>query len=152
MSDSSMERWMDKALEFAQRAADEDEVPVGALIVQNGKQIGSGYNRRENNHNPIAHAEIEAIVDASRYLKAWRLNDCELFVTLEPCMMCLGAIQQARISAVYYGAEDPKGGALSLGYKIHCDERTNHRFDVVHLPNPQCKQILSDFFRDKRAK
>src|SRR5690349_12340440 len=118
------------ALELAEQAANEDEVPVGALIVFENRIIGRGYNRREQDQNPLAHAEILAIQEASQSLQTWRLNDCTLVVTLEPCPMCLAACQQARIKHVIYGAKDPKGGALSLGYTLHEDTRTHHRFSV----------------------
>lgn len=141
---------MQEALALAQQAAMEDEVPVGAIVLHKGSIVGRGYNRREKDDNPIAHAEMLAIQDAARSLASWRLIDCELYVTLEPCPMCLAACQQARITRVLYGAIDPKGGALSLGYPLHEDTRTNHRFSVSHEPNAQCGQVLKDFFARKR--
>jgi tRNA(adenine34) deaminase len=139
-----------EALKLADKAASEDEVPVGAVVVCDGKIIGSGYNRREQDHNPLAHAEILAIHEAAQKLKSWRLSDCQLFVTLEPCPMCLAACQQARITEVVYGAQDPKGGALSLGYALHQDPKTNHRFTVRFEETPECGKILSRFFEKKR--
>jgi len=143
--------WMEEALLLARQAAEEDEVPVGAVIFSSeGKVIAQGYNRREQEQNPIAHAEILVIQAASQATKSWRLTDCTLVVTLEPCPMCLAACQQARIVKVIYGAADPKGGALSLGYRLHEDLRTHHRFNVVHEPHSECSEILSRFFQKKR--
>ncbi len=141
---------MEEALALAAQAAAGGEVPVGAVVVLNGKVIGRGYNLRETHQRPTAHAEILAIEDAARALGSWRLIGCSLVVTLEPCPMCLAAAQQARLSEIYFGATDPKGGALSLGYKIHEDLRTNHRFKVIHLPDERCGQILKDFFAQRR--
>jgi len=143
---------MATALRLAEKAAALDEVPVGAVVIRRGKIIGRGYNLRERDQNPIAHAEIQAILKAAKKLGSWRLEDCELVVTLEPCPMCLAACQQARITTVTYGASDPKGGALSLGYNLHQDPRTHHRFRVQFLPTPECGKILSDFFKLKRSK
>jgi tRNA(adenine34) deaminase len=141
---------MEAALELAQNAAALDEVPVGAVVVHQGKIVGRGLNRREQDHNPVAHAEILAIQEAAKNLNSWRLVDCTLYVSLEPCPMCLAACQQARVTEVVYGAKDPKGGALSLGYSLHEDVRTNHRFSVKYEEDPRCGQILSDFFKNKR--
>jgi tRNA(adenine34) deaminase len=141
---------MKEALKLAEQASSEDEVPVGAVVMLSGKIVGRGYNRREQDQNPLAHAEILAIQDAAKNLKSWRLNDCELIVTLEPCPMCLAACQQARIKEVIYGAKDPKGGALSLGYSLHEDPKTNHRFTVRFEETPECGKILSQFFEKKR--
>lgn len=143
--------WMEQALFLAEKAASEDEVPVGAVIIQDGKIVGRGYNRREQDQNPIAHAEIQAIQDASRNLKSWRLLNCKLFVTLEPCPMCLAACQQARLSEVFYGAVDLKGGALSLGYRLNEDLRTHHRFQVTFFEVARCNLILKEFFQTQRS-
>ncbi len=143
--------WLTEALGLAEKAASEDEVPVGAVVVKDGQVIGRGYNRREADHNPVAHAEIQAILEASRALQSWRLTGCTLYVTLEPCPMCLAASQQARVDRLVYGAHDPKGGALSLGYELHQDSRTNHRFPVEYLEMPECGKILSRFFSRKRG-
>jgi tRNA(adenine34) deaminase len=146
----STKSWLAEALKLAHRAASEDEVPVGAVVVHDGKIIGRGYNRREQDHDPLAHAEILAIREATQALESWRLNECILVVTLEPCPMCLAACQQARIGEVYYGAKDPKGGALSLGYPMHEDPKTNHRFEVHYVEEPSCGAVLSEFFSKKR--
>lgn len=142
--------WMDQALALAHEAAARDEVPVGAVVVKDGEVVGRGYNLRETDQSPIAHAEILAIQDAARTLGSWRLMGCELFVTLEPCPMCLAACQQARVERVIYGAKDPKGGALSLGYSLHEDQRTHHRFQVAFEESVECGRILSQFFQNKR--
>ncbi len=143
---------MKEALVLAAKARAQDEVPVGAIVVLDGKVVGRGYNRREGRNDPISHAEIEAIRAAAKKVGSWRLERCELYVTLEPCPMCLAACQQARVARVAYGARDPKGGALSLGYRLHEDVRTNHRFKVDEDLRAECGAILSDFFRRKRAR
>lgn len=142
---------MNEALRLANQAQLEDEVPVGAVVVHESQIIGVGYNRREQNQDPLAHAEILAIQDASKKLGSWRLIDCSLIVTLEPCPMCLAACQQARIKEVIYGAHDKKGGALSLGYELHKDLRTHHRFEVNYQETQACSEILTHFFSKKRS-
>lgn len=141
---------MDQAIQEAEAAAREDEVPVGAVILKDGLVIASARNAREKLQSPSAHAEMIAIEMAAKKLGSWRLEGCELFVTLEPCPMCLAAAQQARIGSIVYGAQDPKGGALALGYKLHEDSRTNHRFEVRFEPDERCGKILTDFFKKKR--
>lgn len=141
---------MAEALELARKAASEDEVPVGAVVIHEGKVIGRGYNRREQKRSPLAHAEILAIEEAARALESWRLVGCTLVVTLEPCPMCLAACQQARIEQVIYAAKDSKGGALSLGYALHQDEKTHHRFEVRQEPEPEAEELLKSFFQTKR--
>ncbi len=149
--DLEYSRWMQEALLLARKAAEEDEVPVGAVVISpEGQVIGKGHNLREQEQNPLAHAEVLAIQDAAKAMKSWRLAGCLLVVTLEPCPMCLAACQQARISTVVYGASDPKGGALSLGYALHEDQRTHHRFRVIQKTEPECSLILSRFFQKKR--
>ncbi len=144
---------MQQALELAREAGQRDEVPVGALVVDaKGDIIGKGYNLRESRQSPLAHAEILAIEEAAAHLGSWRLEDCRLVVTLEPCPMCLAACQQARVSEVIYAAHDPKGGALSLGYRLNEDLRLNHRFAVTRIEEPECGEILSKFFLRKRPK
>ena len=143
--------WMGRALFLARKAASEDEVPVGAVMIHQGKVVGEGYNQREKQQSALAHAEVLAIQEASTRLKSWRLLDCILYVTLEPCPMCLAACQQARVSQVIYGAKDLKGGALSLGYSLHQDLRTNHRFQATFIETPECGQVLTDFFVKKRS-
>ena len=141
-----------EALRLAHEAAAEDEVPVGAVIVRDGVVIAQGKNTREQNQNPLGHAELSAIENASKVIGTWRLNDCDLYVTLEPCPMCLSACQQARIRKVIYGAKDEKGGAICLGYHVHANEKMNHRFEVAYEPNEECSKVLKDFFLKKRTK
>lgn len=144
-------KWMQEALEWAKKAEALDEVPIGAVIVsKEGQLIAASHNLKESCFDPIGHAECRAIQEATQKIKNWRLVDCTLYVTLEPCPMCLAACQQARIARIVYGAKDPKGGAISLDYLIHEDERLNHRFMVDYLINPECEKTLSDFFRKKR--
>lgn len=143
--------YFEKTFQLAKKAADQGEVPVGAVVVSSdGKILGKGYNRRESHSSPLAHAEWIAIEMASQKLKSWRLKDCTLYVTLEPCLMCLSICSQARIKKVIYGAQDPKSGALSLGYKIHQDRRLNHRFTVSYVPYEPGAKILKDFFKKLR--
>lgn len=151
-SNSLSAKWMESALRLAEKAKASDEVPVGAVIIHNGEILAEGFNQREGLGDPTRHAEIIAIQNAASKLGSWRLSDCTLVVTLEPCLMCLAACQQARLQKVLYGATDPKAGAISLGYHLHQDERTNHRFPVELMEHKSCGQILTDFFREKRAK
>ena len=141
----------DEALALAGKAEAQGDVPVGAVVMHEGKVIGRGFNRREADQNPTSHAEIEAIREAAQAIGSWRLIDCDLIVTLEPCPMCLAASQQARLRKVIYGAEDPKGGALSLGYRLHEDARTNHRFTVEYVKDERCSRVLKDFFKRRRS-
>jgi len=140
-----------EALKLAKEAALRGEVPVGAVVVHEGKIIGRGSNTREADQNPVGHAEIQAIQSASESLKSWRLIDCDLYVTLEPCPMCLSACQQARVRRVIYGARDEKGGALCLGFGVHDHPKLNHRFEVLYSPHAECSQVLKDFFAGRRA-
>lgn len=145
------ERWMRLALDEARAAAEEDEVPVGAIVVANGRVIGSGHNQREQLADPTAHAEMIAITQAAATLGSWRLEGCTLYVTLEPCPMCAGAILQARVPAVVWGASDPKAGAVETLYRLLEDTRLNHRVEHVgHVLADECGRILSEFFRRKR--
>ena len=142
---------MVRALQLADQAASEDEVPVGAVIVHGGRVIGSGYNQREALEDPTAHAEMIAITQAASSLASWRLEDCTLYVTLEPCPMCAGAIVQARIPRVVYGARDPKAGAVDSLFRLLDDPRLNHRAAVTGgVLADQCGLLLSEFFAAKR--
>ena len=146
------ELWMWQALDRAQQAFDEEEVPVGAIIVHNDRIIGEGYNLRETLKDPTAHAEMIAITQAADALGSWRLLDCTLYATLEPCPMCAGAIVQARIPRVVYGTDDPKGGACNTLYQITDDARLNHRASVTGgVLQQQCQTILREFFAHQRA-
>ena len=146
------DKFMRLALEEARKAENMDEVPIGAVIVKNGEVIGSGYNRRETDKNPLAHAEIMAISEAAKTLGGWRLLGCTLYVTLEPCPMCTGAIIQSRIERLVYGAKDSKGGACDSKVKLISDFSWNHKVEVTSgvLEN-ECSCILKEYFRGKRS-
>jgi len=143
--------YMLEALKEAQKAFDEDEVPVGAVVVHNGRIIGRGHNQTERLKDPTAHAEIIAITAAASFLKNWRLNGASIYVTIEPCIMCSGAIVLARIKEIVYALEDPKfGGTVSL-YQIPTDPRLNHRVEVRKGPYGDIvKEMMREFFRRKR--
>lgn len=145
------EFYMKKALEEAQKAFDADEVPVGAVIVRHGEIIAAAHNRRELSKDATAHAEMLAIRVACEKLGGWRLLDCEMYVTLEPCTMCSGAIMHARIEKLYIGAMDPKGGAAGSILNLFEDYHFNHRTEVVKgILEAECSRILKDFFKRKR--
>jgi tRNA(adenine34) deaminase len=147
------DQWMRYALQQAEIAYEQEEVPVGAIIVYAGRIIAEGYNQRETLHDPTAHAEMIAITQAAESLGTWRLLDCTLYVTLEPCPMCAGAIVQARIPTVIYGTTDPKAGACHSLFHITEDERLNHRATVMGgVMQAECRAILQQFFADQRAK
>ncbi len=144
------EYFMREALKEARKAYELNEVPVGAVIVKEGKIIARGYNKRESEKLAISHAEINAIIDASRVLGGWRLTDCDIYVTLEPCLMCAGAIYQAKINNLYYGATDKRFGASLLNVY---DARLNHSLNVVGgVLEEECSNILSEFFKKIRSK
>lgn len=146
------ERWMSRALDQARRAFEEDEVPVGAIVVHDGNIIGEGYNQRESLQDPTAHAEMIAITQAATALKSWRLLDCTLYVTLEPCPMCAGAIVQGRLPTIVYGTTDPKAGACDSLYQITSDDRLNHQVIVRSgVLRDDCRRLLQDFFAQQRA-
>ncbi len=152
MDQAAYDMYMRIALDLARAAAAEGEVPVGALVIdKDGQIIGTGANRREADQDPIAHAEILAIANAANRIGLWRLEDTTLFVTLEPCPMCAGAILNARIPRVVYGAVDPKAGAVQSLYTLLDDERLNHRCEVKGgILAEECSEILSSFFRNLR--
>lgn len=144
--------WMAQALREAEKAAEEGEVPVGAVIVHNSMAIGRGYNRPEGLHDATAHAEILAIGAASETLGDWRLENCTIYVTLEPCPMCAGAIVQARIPVLVYGASDPKAGACGTLYDITNDPRLNHQVEVTRgVMEEESTFLLKEFFRRLRS-
>jgi tRNA(adenine34) deaminase len=145
------EHYMQLALDEAEQAFREEEVPIGAVIVHDGRVIASAHNQRERLHDPTAHAEMIAITQAAEALQSWRLEGCTLYVTLEPCPMCAGAILQARIPLLVYGTTDPKAGAVHSLFQLLGDARLNHRCEVVSqiLAEP-CGQILSRFFQAQR--
>jgi tRNA(adenine34) deaminase len=142
---------MQMALREAQLAYDEQEVPVGAVIVHGHRVIASAHNQREQLKDPTAHAEMIAITQAAEALGSWRLEECKLYVTLEPCAMCAGAILQARLPLVVYGATDPKAGAVTSLFRLLNDDRLNHRCEVIAgiMADP-CGEILTSFFREQR--
>lgn len=146
------EAFMRLAYREAQQALEENEVPVGAVIVHGERVVAAAHNQREQLRDPTAHAEMIAITQAAEALGSWRLDDCILYVTLEPCPMCAGAILQARLPWLVYGAADPKAGAVHTLYQLLADPRLNHRCQTVSgiLAGP-CGEILSDFFRKQRS-
>ncbi len=149
---SEQQQYMKAALRLARKAASEGEVPVGAVVVCDGKIVGRGRNRRESKKNALLHAEIEAIGKACKKLGGWRLHKCDLYVTLEPCPMCAGAIINARIKTVYYGAPDPKAGSCGTLVDLFVLPY-NHRPEVVAgVLEDECADVLRDFFRALRKR
>ena len=147
------EAFMREALKEAKIALEHDEIPIGCVIVKDGKIIGRGHNAREELQRAVMHAEIMAIENANLSEESWRLLDCTLFVTIEPCVMCSGAIGLARIPNVVYGAKNQKFGAAGSLYDILTDERLNHRVDVeTGVLENECAEIMQDFFRNRRKK
>lgn len=145
--------FMARALAAANAAAAAGEVPVGAVVVLNGGVIAEAYNRREQDRDPLAHAEVLAIRAAARALGRWRLTGCTLYVTLEPCAMCAGALVNARIDRLVYGADDPKAGAVRSKFRIADDPRLNHRVEVTSgIASEACGDVLRSFFRARRSK
>lgn len=143
--------FMGNALDLAHAAITVDEVPVGAVIVRNGKIIGQGHNRTRIDHDPTAHAEIVAIRQATEFLGNDRLEDCDLWVTLEPCTMCAGAIAHARLRRLYYGADDPKGGAVDSGVRFFDAPTCHHKPEVYGgIDGESSAKLLTEFFRGRR--
>ena len=159
------ERYMALALEEARAAGAMGEVPIGAVVVHEPvdrgtrrplaepRVIARAHNRRETDRDPAGHAEFLAMKEASRVLDAWRLADCTVYVTLEPCIMCAGLMHQARVARCVYGAADQKAGAAGTLYDIHADARLNHQFQVTAgVREDECAELLRDFFRARRGK
>lgn len=147
------ERFMRLAIEQARLAAEAGEVPIGAVVVCDGEVVAEAHNHRETDQDPSAHAEFTAICQTSRELERWRLPDCTVYVTLEPCVMCAGLMHQARIARCVYGAPDQKAGALGTLYSVHEDTRLNHNFEVTSgVLADECVALLRDFFRARRKK
>ena len=145
-------QFMAAALAEAKRAETDGEVPIGAVAVAGGQIVGAGHNRPIRLSDPTAHAEIVAIRSAASRLKTYRLETVSIYVTLEPCVMCVGAMVNARVARVIYGARDEKAGALGSVYDIGRDGRLNHRFEVIAgVMESECAEILRDFFRARRA-
>ncbi len=148
---SSHRKWMEKALDLAEIAANQGEVPVGAIIVKDGQVISQAHNTRESSQNPLEHAEITAIQGASKKLKSWRLINCTLYVTLEPCCMCAGAIVNSRIERVVYAVKDPKAGAIGSVYEICLDGKLNHSPEVISgVLASESSRLLRSFFANLR--
>ena len=153
MPEKNHEYWMRRAIAEAGKAQGKDEVPIGCIIVKNGKIISRGHNLRESAQDPAAHAELIAIRKAARKLGSWRLLDTTLYVTLEPCIMCMGAIILARIPTVVFGCFDPKGGAAGSLYDLSDDSRLNHRVQLIpRILEEECSQQLSGFFSELRKR
>jgi tRNA(adenine34) deaminase len=148
---ASDELWMDEALRCAQRALEAGEVPVGAVVVQEGRIVGRGWNRNISKSDPTAHAEIIALREASSVVKNYRLADCDLFVTIEPCAMCAGAMVHARIKRLVYGADDPKAGAVHSQMQVLNHPQLNHKVEVrPGVLAGRCAELLQSFFRERR--
>ena len=145
--------YMALALEQAELAYRAQEVPVGAVLVSpQGDVLSKQFNLKESHFNPTAHAEILAVIEGAKKLQNWRLADCTLYVTLEPCPMCLTALVQSRVRQCVFGAYDAKGGALSLGYHLHQDKRLNHQFSIMGgVRHFECSRLLSQFFKERRT-
>ena len=145
-------QYMELAIKEAKKALGIGEVPIGAIVIYNGEIVGRGYNLKEELQDPTAHAEMIAIREAAQRLGSWRLSDCQLFVTLEPCPMCIGAMLQARIKRLVYGAADEKGGATGSLYNLADDERFNHQIEVKSgVLAEESSQMLKEFFRSLRT-
>src|SRR5687768_1344560 len=145
------EHFMRLAIREAVRAGEHDDVPVGAVVVRDGEVVGAGHNERELRQDPTAHAETLALREAARHAGSWRLLDTVLYVTLEPCAMCAGAIVLARVARVVYGTADPKAGAAGSVLDVLAEPRLNHRPDVAGgLLEPECGELLRAFFRSRR--
>jgi len=143
--------YMKEALKQAQKAYDIMEIPVGCVIVKDGKIIARGYNNKETKTDSTNHAEINAIRKACKKLKSWRLNDCEMYVTLEPCAMCAGAIIQSRIRKVYIGTMDEKTGSCGSVFNLFEDYKFNHHVETeTGICQSECEKILKDFFKELR--
>ncbi len=144
-------RFMLEAIKEANAAFEADEVPIGAVIVYDNKVIARAHNQRETLNDPTAHAEMIALTQASEYLGSWRLHGCTMYVTLEPCPMCAGALVNSRIDRLVYGPSDPKAGACESLYNIVEDQRLNHRIMVVKdFMSEPCRLLLQEFFANKR--
>jgi tRNA(adenine34) deaminase len=151
MQNKSDQELMQIAIKEAQIAEENGDVPIGAIIVYDNQIIGRAYNQREQLQDPTAHAEIIALTQAAAFLESWRLHGCTMYVTLEPCTMCSGALVLARINRLVYGCDDPKTGAVKSLYNIVSDQRLNHIIDVTSgVLAEQCSGLLQHFFRHRR--
>ncbi len=145
-------KFLDVAYEEALKAYKKGEVPVGAVIVKEDKIVSKGHNLRLNKNNPLYHAEVVAIQKASKKLKNWRLDDCILYVTLEPCLMCVGAIQQSRIKKVIFSALDEKGGCVLSKYQIFDDKKLPFKIEYEFIEDKRSSKLLKQFFKERRQK
>ena len=153
MNEKSHDYWMARAIAEAGKAEAKDEVPIGCVIVRDGRIIARGHNLRETTQDPAAHAELIAIRKAARKLGSWRLLNCTLYVTLEPCTMCMGAIILSRIPTVVFGCYDPKGGAAGSLYDLSNDPRLNHTVELLpRVLEAECSGMLSEFFAALRKR
>jgi tRNA(adenine34) deaminase len=152
LSPQQDERFMQAAIREAMAAEENGDVPIGCVIVHEGSIIAKAHNQREQLTDPTAHAEMIAITQAAEYLQSWRLHNCTIYVTLEPCSMCAGAMVLGRVDRLVYGCRDPKTGACGSLYNIVQDERLNHRLEVtVGVLEQDCSAMLSDFFARRRV-
>ena len=143
---------MRQAIEAARIAEENGDVPIGAIVVYENQIIGRAYNQREQLADPTAHAEIIALTQAAAFLESWRLTGCTIYVTLEPCAMCAGALVLGRLDRLVYGCKDPKAGACGSLYNIVQDERLNHRLEVTaSVLTEECSRILQEFFQNRRT-
>ncbi|PTW03430.1 tRNA(adenine34) deaminase [Halanaerobium saccharolyticum] len=146
-------KYMKMALAEARKAYQRAEVPIGAVVVCDDQVVGRGFNLREQTQDPTSHAEMIALREAAKNEASWRLEDCQLYVTLEPCPMCAGAILQSRIKRLVYGASDPKAGAVKSLYQLLDDDRFNHQVEVeAGVMEAESAQLLKDFFRELRQR
>lgn len=146
-------KYMRIALKEAQKAALLDEVPVGAIIVKDDKILARGHNLREKTNDPTSHAEVNVVRKASKKLNSWRLEDCTIYVTVEPCSMCAGTLLQCRIGRIVYGAKDPKGGAIESSLELFNSKNINHHPEIMGgVLQKECSSIISEYFRAKRNK
>ncbi len=151
-ADKQDERYVQMAIEQAKIAEENGDVPIGAVIVYENRIIGKAYNQREQLQDPTAHAEIIALTQAAAAMENWHLNGCTIYVTLEPCPMCAGALVLSRMDGLVYGCDDPKAGACKSLYNIVQDERLNHRLEVTSgVLAEQCGQLLQEFFAQRRT-
>ena len=153
MSDSVHSKWMKMALDEAMKAYDKKEIPIGAIVVKDGRIIGRGYNQRESLNDPTAHAEIIALTSAANTIENWRLKDCTLYVTKEPCPMCACALINSRIAMVIFGMYDEKEGCCGSLYQLCCDPRFKHQLTVKGgIMETPCKLMIQEFFKKQRKK
>ena len=152
MPNKSDKEYMQIAIDVAKIAEENGDAPIGAVIVYQNQIIGKAYNQREQLKDPTAHAEIIALTQAAAFLESWRLNDCTIYVTLEPCPMCAGALVLARMKRLVYGCDDPKTGAVKSLYNIVHDQRLNHRLEVTSgVLAAECSELLQEFFQKRRT-